>query len=71
MRVSTKEQSFELQEGSLQEAGCERICEDVVSGTKDARPGLERLLDALRVGDVVIIWKLDRLAHSPKMGVRF
>jgi DNA invertase Pin-like site-specific DNA recombinase len=63
-RVSTKEQSFDLQLDALQKAGCEKIYREVVSGARAERPMLKQLLDDLRSGDVLVIWKLDRLGRS-------
>ncbi len=65
-RVSTKEQSFDLQLDALQKAGCKKIYHEVVSGARAERPVLEQLLDTLREGDVLVIWKLDRLGRSLK-----
>jgi DNA invertase Pin-like site-specific DNA recombinase len=65
-RVSTKEQTVALQVDALKQAGCERIHAETVSGAATARPVLERLLQDLRSGDVLIIWKLDRLGRSLK-----
>lgn len=63
-RVSTYEQSLLSQLDSLREAGCERIYDDTVSGIRDIRPGLDRLRDALRRGDTLVVWRLDRLGRS-------
>jgi DNA invertase Pin-like site-specific DNA recombinase len=63
-RVSTSEQNLDLQRDALKRAGCERIIEDTVSGGKVQRPGLERVHDALRSGDVLAVWRLDRLGRS-------
>src|SRR4029077_21118727 len=49
---------------ALKRAGCERIIEDTVRGAKVQRPGLERVHDALRSGDVLAVWRLDRLGRS-------
>lgn len=66
-RVSTTDQSPELQLEALRRAGCERIVTERASGTKDNRPELARLLaDVLRAGDTLVVWKLDRLARSLK-----
>jgi DNA invertase Pin-like site-specific DNA recombinase len=63
-RVSTADQKLDRQLDALGEAGCERIFEDVASGAKAERPGLDRMLDTLREGDVVVIMKLSRLGRS-------
>lgn len=63
-RVSTQEQRPDLQEDALRKAGCERIYTDHASGAKASRPQLDRMLDALRPGDTVVVWKLDRLGRS-------
>lgn len=66
-RVSTAEQSAELQTKALREAGCDRIFTDQgVSGTKASRPELDKMLDHLRKGDELVIWKLDRLGRNTK-----
>lgn len=64
-RVSTAEQSLDLQEKALREAGCERIFRDKgVSGSQRSRPQLEKALNALGQGDILVVWKLDRLGRS-------
>lgn len=65
-RVSTREQNTALQLDALKEAGCERVFEDQISGTKAERPGLAQALDYLRAGDTLVVWRLDRLARSMK-----
>lgn len=66
-RVSTTEQSAEFQIKALQEAGCDRIFTDHgVSGTQVSRPQLDKMLDHLRRGDELVIWKLDRLGRNTK-----
>lgn len=63
-RVSTREQSVDLQVDALRKAGCEKVLQEVVSGAKAERPVLDALLADLRRGDVLVIWKLDRLGRS-------
>lgn len=63
-RVSTTDQNPELQIDELQEAGCEQIYQDKISGSIRDRPELTACLKALRNGDTLIIWRLDRLARS-------
>jgi DNA invertase Pin-like site-specific DNA recombinase len=66
-RVSTgDEQTNVLQTKALKAAGCKRIFEEAASGGRWDRPGLHRLLDQLREGDTVVVWKLDRLSRSLK-----
>ena len=64
-RVSTDEQNLDLQRSALEAAGCERVFEDRgISGAESARPGLAAALGALGAGDVLVVWKLDRLGRS-------
>jgi DNA invertase Pin-like site-specific DNA recombinase len=63
-RVSTDAQETHLQMDALSRAKCDRIYQEKVSGAKAERPELLKLLDTARKGDVVIVWKLDRLARS-------
>ena len=63
-RVSTVEQEMALQLDALRAAGCERIFEDRASGAKTDRPGLAQAIAFVREGDVLVTWKLDRLARS-------
>ena len=67
-RVSTTDQSPELQLDALRRAGCEKIfTETAVRRASDDRPELRRVLaDVLRAGDTLVVWKLDRLARSLK-----
>ncbi|MFO8930422.1 recombinase family protein [Legionella pneumophila serogroup 1] len=70
-RVSTIDQNLELQLSALKEAGCTRIFQEKISGAKKDRPELDRLLDQLRPNDVVVVWKLDRLARSTQHLLEF
>lgn len=63
-RVSTTEQNLSMQTDALAKAGCARIFEDTASGAKADRPGLKAALDFVREGDVLTVWKLDRLGRS-------
>jgi DNA invertase Pin-like site-specific DNA recombinase len=65
-RVSTKEQHLDLQLDALKSAGCETIYPETASGAKAERNELDRLLSQVRKGDVIVIWKLDRLGRSLK-----
>ncbi len=65
-RVSTKEQIFDLQIDALKKAGCKKIYREVVSGARAERQVLNELLENIRSGDVLVIWKLDRLGRSLK-----
>lgn len=65
-RVSTKEQSQDLQLDALRKAGCEKIFSDCVSGSRADRPGLDDALQFLREGDTLVVWQLDRLGRSVK-----
>jgi DNA invertase Pin-like site-specific DNA recombinase len=66
-RVSKgEEQNSALQRKALEEAMVERVFEEKASGARWDRPELQRLLDQLRPGDVVLVWKLDRLSRSLK-----
>ncbi len=63
-RVSTGDQDNAAQVAALKAAGCERIYREKASGGRWDRPELHRLLDQLRHGDVLVVWKLDRLSRS-------
>lgn len=65
-RVSTKDQNLDMQIDALKKEGCERVYTEKMSGGKRERPELEKLLAHLRGGDVLVIWKFDRLARSLK-----
>jgi len=66
MRVSTREQKFDLQRDALLVAGvpASYLYDDIASGAKQARPGLAACLKALHPGDTLVVWKLDRVARS-------
>jgi len=64
VRVSTPDQSFALQRDALEQSGCTKIFEEVASGAKTARPVLTAVLDYLRPGDTLVVWRLDRLGRS-------
>jgi len=63
-RVSTDDQTLDAQTDALTAAGAERIFADKISGSKRDRPELDKLLDQLRSGDLVVVAKYDRLARS-------
>jgi DNA invertase Pin-like site-specific DNA recombinase len=63
-RVSTTEQDTAVQTAALKSAGCEKIFREKASGGRWERPELQRLLDHLRAGDILVVWKLDRLSRS-------
>src|SRR5437016_7059790 len=65
-RVSTNEQTLDLQKDALEKIGCTKIFSDVVSGAKTERKGLEEALDYVREGDTLVVWQLDRLGRSLK-----
>lgn len=64
LRVSGTDQVLDLQRDALAKAGCDRVWEEVASGAKNDRPELLDLLDHLRVGDTLVVWRLDRLGRS-------
>ena len=65
-RVSTQDQNLELQIDALTKAGCHRLFDDKMSGSRAERPGLAKALDMLREGDTLVVWKLGRLGRSVK-----
>ncbi|WP_163576433.1 recombinase family protein [Halomonas faecis] len=65
-RISTDDQNLHLQHDALAKAGCEKAFEDRMSGAKAQRPGLSAALEFARAGDVLVVWRLDRLGRSLK-----
>ncbi len=65
-RVSTQDQTLDLQTDALKRAGCEKIFTDMTSGTKSERPGLQEAMNHLRAGDTLVVWRLDRLGRTLK-----
>jgi DNA invertase Pin-like site-specific DNA recombinase len=63
-RVSTRDQTLNLQLDALKKAGCSEVYTEIVSGAPADRPALKKLMDRVRAGDVIVIWKLDRLGRS-------
>jgi len=63
-RVSTAEQNLDLQRDALEGVGCKRIYEEQASGKNTERPALTNCLKALRSGDVLVVWRLDRLGRN-------
>ena len=63
-RISTEDQKLDLQMDALKKAGCEKLYEDVASGARSQRAGLDAALAYVREGDVLVVWKLDRLGRS-------
>jgi DNA invertase Pin-like site-specific DNA recombinase len=63
-RISTRDQSLELQVKALEAAGCEKVYQEIASGAKTARLVLDDLMKNIREGDTVVICKLDRLGRN-------
>ena len=63
-RVSTADQNLDLQHDALAKAGCEKVFDDKASGARDDRPGLAAALSHCRSGDVLVVYKLDRLGRT-------
>jgi len=63
-RVSTHEQTLNLQQDTLTKAGCNKIFTDTASGAKTERIGLDKALNYVRKGDTLVVWRLDRLGRS-------
>lgn len=65
-RVSTQDQSLELQSDALKQIGCVQIFIDKISGAKTERPGLDECLNHLKQGDILVVWRIDRLGRTIK-----
>src|SRR4051794_25968332 len=65
-RVSTQDQTLNLQKDALEKCGCPKIFTDIASGAKQERKGLEEALEYVREGDTLVVWRLDRLGRSLK-----
>jgi DNA invertase Pin-like site-specific DNA recombinase len=65
-RVSTQDQTLDLQTDALRQVSCEKIFTDTTSGAKSERPGLQDAMDHLRAGDTLVVWRLDRLGRTLK-----
>jgi DNA invertase Pin-like site-specific DNA recombinase len=65
-RVSTQDQTLDLQTDALKHADCEKIFTDTTSGAKTERPGLQEAMTHLRAGDTLVVWRLDRLGRTLK-----
>lgn len=65
-RVSTQDQTLDLQTDALKQAGCEKIFTDTMSGAQAERPGLQEAMSHLRAGDTLVVWRLDRLGRTLK-----
>jgi DNA invertase Pin-like site-specific DNA recombinase len=65
-RVSTLDQTLDLQQDALRQIGCEHIFTDTASGAKTDRAGLDEALRYVRAGDMLVVWRLDRLGRSLK-----
>jgi DNA invertase Pin-like site-specific DNA recombinase len=65
-RVSTQDQTLNLQKDALEKIGCKKIFTDTASGAKAEREGLDEALEYVREGDTLVVWRLDRLGRSLK-----
>src|SRR4051794_7475787 len=63
-RVSTQDQTLNLQRDALEKARCTKIFTDIASGAKQERQGLDEAFSHLREGDTLVVWRLDRLGRS-------
>jgi len=64
VRVSTSDQNLDLQLDALRQVGCDKIYKDIASGAKEDRIGLAEVLNYIRKGDTLVVWRLDRLGRS-------
>ncbi len=65
-RVSTSDQTLNLQQDALEKIGCVKIFTDIISGSTTERQGLDEALSYVREGDTLVVWRLDRLGRSLK-----
>src|SRR5205807_5392311 len=65
-RVSTSDQTLNLQKDALEKIGCSKIFTDIMSGSTTERQGLDEALSFVREGDTLVVWRLDRLGRSLK-----
>ncbi|MCQ6281058.1 recombinase family protein [Bacillus sp. EB600] len=65
-RVSTQDQNLEIQLDAFSKYGVDEIFQEKMSGAKKDRPQLEKMIDKLRKGDKVVVYKLDRISRSTK-----
>src|SRR5437588_9602034 len=65
-RVSTQDQTLNLQKDALEKIGCSKIFTDIISGATTERKGLDEALAYVREGDTLVVWRLDRLGRSLK-----
>lgn len=63
-RVSTEDQNLDLQSDALRQQGCTEIFQEKITGTTKSRPVLNQAIKVLKAGDVLVVWKLDRLGRS-------
>ncbi|MFN8475538.1 MAG: recombinase family protein [Anaerolineae bacterium] len=65
-RVSTQDQTLNLQLDALEKAGCDKVFSDTASGSLSSRDGLIQATQFMRTGDTLVVWRLDRLGRSLK-----
>ena len=65
-RISTQDQTLNLQKDALEKIGCNKILTDTAGGAKAERKGLDEALEYVREGDTLVVWRLDRLGRSLK-----